>query len=99
MLGFDHDTLLDLTVNVIPLVIILFFVGAFALVNPFGWDGLASTLQFALLIVPFVLLAILTYYAGKAVQRDEKETEIEAGESALVPESETEDGNEEATAQ
>jgi membrane protein implicated in regulation of membrane protease activity len=98
MLGFDHDTLLDLTVNAIPLAIMLFFVAAFALVNPFGWDGLASALQFALLIVPFVLLAILTYYAGKAVQRDEKTTEIEPGESALVPESESEDVEEEATA-
>lgn len=68
LFGFEKDTLLDLTVNVIPLGIILFFIGAFALVNPFGLDPVFSGLQFALMVSMFGLLAVLTYYAGKAIE-------------------------------
>jgi energy-coupling factor transporter transmembrane protein EcfT len=70
---FDRETLLDLTVNIIPLGIVLFFVLAFALVNPFGWDGVFSTIQFALLVIPAILLTVLTYYAGKAISTAEEE--------------------------
>lgn len=76
--SFDRETVLDLSVNVIPLGIILFFVLAFLVVNPFGWDPVYSTLQYTLLVAPFVLLAILTYYAGKAVSEAEAETEAAA---------------------
>lgn len=82
---FDRETLLDLTVNVIPLFIILFFVVAFAVVNPFGWDGLISTLQFGILIVTFGLLTVLTYYAGKAISSAEKEHGVEADGMATEP--------------
>lgn len=92
VLGFDRDTLLDLTVNVIPLGIMLFFIVAFAVVNPFGWDNVISTLQFAIVVVTFLLLAVLTYYAGKAISEAEEVTEIEPGESlaAQEPDSGTE---------
>jgi hypothetical protein len=73
---FDRDTLLDLTVNVVPLFIIAFFVVAFAVFSPFGIDPMASSIQFGLLVVPFVLLAVLTYFAGKAVAGSEKAGEV-----------------------
>ncbi|QCC48007.1 DUF6684 family protein [Halobellus limi] len=73
---FDRDTLLDLTVNVVPLFIIAFFVVAFAVIAPFGIDPLASAIQFGLLAVPFVLLAILTYFAGRAVAGSEQSGEV-----------------------
>jgi hypothetical protein len=69
---FDRETLLDLVVNVIPLFIILFFTVAFVLFNPFGFEPLASGIQFGLLVAPFVLLAILTYISGKAISGAEK---------------------------
>ncbi|MFC5365591.1 DUF6684 family protein [Salinirubrum litoreum] len=69
---FDKDTLLDLTVNIIPLFIILFFVVVFAVINPWGFDALGSGLQYALLIAPFVALAVLTYLSGKAIAGAEK---------------------------
>jgi len=72
LFGFDKDTLLDLTVNVIPLGIILFFIGAFALVPAFGVDPVFTTLQFALMVSMFLLLAVLTYYAGKAIEGAEE---------------------------
>jgi len=79
---FDRDTLLDLTVNLIPLGILAFFIGAYALVNPFGWDNLVSTLQFAIIGITALLLTVLTYYAGKAIS--EAEAEMEA-ETAVEP--------------
>ncbi|MFC7070938.1 DUF6684 family protein [Halobaculum lipolyticum] len=74
---FDRDTLLDLTVNVIPLGIILFFVAAFVLVDPFGeLDFYGRVLQMGLLAFPFVALAILTYVSGKAIAGDEKRSAV-----------------------
>lgn len=74
---FDRETLLDLTVNVIPLGIMLFFVAAFILVNPFGGlDFYGRVLQMGLLAFPFVALAILTYVSGKAIAGDEKRSEV-----------------------
>lgn len=72
---FDRETLLDLTVNVIPLGIIGFFILTFLVVNPFGWDPVISTIQFAIVTTMFVFLAILTYFAGKAISDAEHEME------------------------
>ena len=72
LFGFEKDTLLDLTVNLIPLGIILFFIAAFAVVNPFGLDPVFSGLQFSLMVSMFLLLAVLTYYAGRAIEGAEK---------------------------
>jgi len=95
---FDRETLLDLTVNVIPLAIILFFVVVFAVISPFGFSAVDTTIQFALLLGPFVALAILTYYAGKAISGDEEKLEGRPGEYANVAESgiaeESEDADE-----
>ncbi|SDF85607.1 DUF6684 family protein [Halorientalis regularis] len=74
---FDRETILDLTVNMIPLGILLFFIVAFGLVNPFGWNNVISTIQFGILIAAFVLLAVLTYYSGKAISKAEAEMEDE----------------------
>lgn len=95
---FDRETLLDLVVNGVPLFIMLFFIVAFAVVNPFGFDPLASGLQFALIVVPFVALAILTYLSARAIAGDEARTErlLPPGQ-ATVPEVEAdgEHGSEE----
>lgn len=73
---FDRDTLLDLLVNVIPLVIIGFFVVAFAVFDPFGGDTLGRAIQVLLLVAPFLALAILTYVSGKAIAGDEERAEV-----------------------
>jgi hypothetical protein len=72
---FDRETLLDLTVNVIPLGIILFFFGAFAVFSPFSWDSTYSVLQFGILSTMFVALTALTYYSGKLIAIDEQSRE------------------------
>ncbi|QSG02140.1 DUF6684 family protein [Natranaeroarchaeum sulfidigenes] len=69
---FDRDTLLDLTVNFIPLGILALFIALYVVFNPWGWDPLFSTLQFGLITITFVLLAVLTYLSGKAIEGDER---------------------------
>jgi hypothetical protein len=92
---FDRETLLDLTVNIVPLAIMAFFVVVFLVVNPWGVDPLASGIQFALLLAPFVLLAILTYLSGKAIAGDEtaESAETEAEAAALEAGEDGVDGN------
>ena len=78
---FDRETLLDLTVNVIPLGILLFFFLAFVIVQPWGFDLLMSGLQLGIIAVTGVSLVILTYFAGKAVSTAETEMERREGEN------------------
>jgi hypothetical protein len=69
---FDRDTLLDLTVNFIPLGILALFVAMYVILNPWGWDSLYSTLQFGMIAFWFGLLAVLTYLSAKAIEIDEE---------------------------
>lgn len=73
----DHETLLDLTVNAIPLAILLFFFAAFALASPFGWNPVASGLQLAIVGSMIVFLTVLSYYAGRAIANAERDGEPE----------------------
>lgn len=82
LLGFEKDTWLDLTVNLIPLAILGFFIAAFLAVPAWGVDPVFSGMQFGILGTMFVALAVLTYYAGKAVEGAETVTEESTGEPA-----------------
>lgn len=75
---FDKDTILDLTVNIIPLGIILFFIVYLLVFDPWtiGDDPLIMVVTLGLHVVPFVSLAILTYFSGKAIAGSEKEGEV-----------------------
>jgi hypothetical protein len=68
---FDRETLLDLTVNIIPLGIIAFFVLVFLFVRPWELDPFVTAISMGLLVVPFVVLALVTFVSGRAVARDE----------------------------
>lgn len=75
---FDRETMLDLLVNVVPLAILLFFIGLFLMWNPFGYEtSIYTYLQFGIVGVTFVALAYLTYVSGRAIASDEKEREAE----------------------
>ena len=69
---FDKETWLDISVNVVPLAIIGFFLALFALASPWAIAGLPSAVGFALLVVPFVGLAGLTYYAALLIEDAEE---------------------------
>lgn len=74
---FDRETMLDLTVNIIPLGILLFFIAAFALVAPWGVDPVVTSLQFAIVGLTAASLVVLTYYAGKVISTAEDEMDAE----------------------
>ncbi|UPM43764.1 DUF6684 family protein [Halocatena salina] len=72
---FDRETLLDLSVNIIPLGIILFFIAVFVALPGFEYDPFITTIQMSLLVIPFIGLAVLTYVSGKAITKAEQELE------------------------
>ena len=81
---FDRETILDLMVNFIPLGIILFFVGLFAVFAPWGFDLMPSVQMFAIMGIMFVALLVLTYLSGKAIAGDEKRAAVYAqGQAGL----------------
>lgn len=90
---FDRDTLLDLTVNIIPLGIMAFFFVMFLVYAPtvFAWDTVFSTLQLAIIGTTFVLLAVLTYYAGKAIAGAEKQIGKHAQTATFDPDADAAD--------
>ncbi|WP_336136801.1 DUF6684 family protein [Natronomonas amylolytica] len=72
---FDRDTLLDLSVNVIPLAILLFFVVLYAVVAPFPQNSVVLAVQVSIISITGLALALLTYYSGKAISTAEDETD------------------------
>jgi hypothetical protein len=69
---FERETWLDISVNIIPLFIMGFFIVLFAVNSPWPIKGLISAVAFALLVVPLVLLAYLTYIAADLIESAEK---------------------------
>lgn len=65
--SFDRHELIDMTVNAVPVVILLVFAVVFTLYNPWSGVSLATALQFFLLLVPAVCLAYVTFRAGLLV--------------------------------
>jgi len=68
----DQHTLADLTVNVAPVVILALFAVLFALYSPWGRLGLASVIQFGLLVMMGTVLAFVSIKSGFAVGQEEE---------------------------
>lgn len=68
----DRETLLDITVNFVPLVILLFFSVLFTVFYPWESDPARFTLMHFLTLFPFFLLTVLTFVAARVVTRDER---------------------------
>lgn len=64
---FDRETLLDVSVNVVPLGIILFFVVTYVVVGDYPSDPLVFVVQMSIMGLTGVGLLVLTYYSGKAI--------------------------------
>ena len=73
---FNSETILDLAVNAIPLSIVCFFIVVFAVINPWGFDLLASGFQFGLLLSMAIGLVIVTYYVALAIEGDESRESV-----------------------
>lgn len=77
-LNLTTDTWLDLSVNLIPLGILLVLDLLFWVVNPWGWDPFYVLVAHFLTLFPLALLAVVTYVGGAVVQRDEQRAELTA---------------------
>jgi hypothetical protein len=75
---FDRETLLDISVNVIPLGIILFFVVTYAFVGDYPSDPVVSLVQMSIMGLTAIGLLVLTYYSGRAIASAEAGEETEA---------------------
>lgn len=62
---FDRETILDITVNLIPLGMLVFFTAMFAVYFPWETGPLVRAISVAQLVIPFVFLALITYLAAK----------------------------------
>ena len=62
---WNRETLLDITVNVVPLFILGFFIALFLLTSPWGSQPFYEAISIGLTLIPLVLLGLLTYIAAK----------------------------------
>jgi hypothetical protein len=69
---FDRRILLDVLVNVVPIGILGFFVLLFFAYDSYPSDPVVTVIQMSLIVVPGIIVAVVTYYAVKAVTRDER---------------------------
>lgn len=82
---WDKDVLFDITVNLIPLFIILFFIVGFWVFNPWSAEpALGRLIQYIILVGSFVGLAILTYISAKKIEGEEHD--YGAGENVVAEE-------------
>ena len=82
---FDRETLLDVSVNVVPLGIILFFVVTYLVVGDYPSDPLVLVVQLSIMGLTGIGLLVLTYYSGKAIagaEREESEALVDADADA-----------------
>lgn len=84
---FDRETLLDISVNVIPLGIIAFFVATYLLIGDYPSDPVVTAVQMGIMGLTAIGLVVLTYYSGKAIASAE-EGEERAGDVAVEPDAE-----------
>ena len=69
---FDKETMLDLIVNFIPLGILLFFITAFIVWSPWGFDLRYSGPMLVIMGGMFIALVVLTYFSAVAIAGDER---------------------------
>jgi hypothetical protein len=67
-----RETLLDVTVNAIPMAILLFFVVLYTVIRPWEFDPAMFVLMHFLTLFPLVVLVLLTYVSAKVITRDER---------------------------
>lgn len=73
----DKETVLDLMVNIIPMAMLVFFIGLFLLKNPWDFNLSLTVVSHLQLIIPFVATGLLTYFAAKAVARDDQSGDVD----------------------
>lgn len=68
----DRETLLDVVVNLVPVGILVFFVGLFLVYAPWGYSPYYTTVSHFLTIFPLIVLLFITYVSARIISRDEQ---------------------------
>lgn len=71
----DSETVFDILVNVIPMVILLVFIFSVLTVRPWEGDSGAIFLSEFLMLFPLTILAVLTYLSARVIARDQDKME------------------------
>lgn len=72
VVSLTRETLLDLSVNLIPLGMLVVFVALFLVYSPWEGGGFELGVSIALTVIPFVFLALITYVSGAVIQKEEE---------------------------
>lgn len=67
----EWQTFLDISVNIVPLIMLVFFFALFAVYDPYRGNPFMFAMSLFLILVPFVFLALLTYVAGRTIEAEE----------------------------
>ena len=69
----DRGTLIDVSVNLVPLLILVGFSVLFVVVRPWNSRPAVYLMMHLLTLLPVLLLAIVTYVSAKFITRDATE--------------------------
>lgn len=73
VMGLRLETLLDTSVNAIPLGMLVLFMAVFVFGDPWSLGGLSMVVSQALLVVPAVILLLVTSIGAWKIQTDRDE--------------------------
>lgn len=64
---FEKETLLDISVNIIPIVILIVFTGMVLFTDPWGFEITTEVIALGLHLIPIVSLALITYISARYI--------------------------------
>lgn len=70
-LGFRRTTIVDVSVNLVPFGILVFFLGLFVVSDPWGPGLRSRVVGVGLLVVPIVVLLLATGVAAHFIEHDQ----------------------------
>ena len=70
----SRETLVDVSINAVPVAILAYFTVLHGLGSPWGFRPLAVFFMYTLTLFPLVVLAVATYYVARAIERDAART-------------------------
>lgn len=65
-----RETVVDVSINAVPVLILGYFTVLHGVASPWEFRPLAVFFMYVLTLFPLVLLAVATYYAARAIERD-----------------------------
>ena len=64
---FERETLLDISVNIIPIAILIVFTAMVLFTDPWGFEITTEVIALGLHLIPIVSLALVTYIGARYI--------------------------------